>query len=366
MIQIITTIPMLFTFIFCYHNYQPDLWYINISRILQLGELFKLQSYQRAMKVISNTILQTYKTFFFLYWFIMLLVLIFGSVVFALERGEFTVNETYPEGTYLRWNVDKTEKEVSPFISLASSMWYALVSITTVGYGDVVPTSVAGRAVGSFLLLISFIVISLPITVLGDAFASAVDRYNAQKSILLSTSKNDNATIKLSSTVEEMGSESLNSQDESYNPLVRRSYNNRLARTLSVRNFIQGIQKQENSQDQEIQQQSEDIQQIQVYNQTIEMYTNQIKITTDERLRKRYEIEMELFLTNQKMKEITNEYNQQMQLCFAYQSDLYIKLQQLVDPTSPPSNPDSSTTTNDNPHPKITTSVRNVFEIQNK
>ncbi|HEU4942342.1 MAG TPA: potassium channel family protein, partial [Gaiellaceae bacterium] len=43
--------------------------------------------------------------------------------------------------------------EPDTFTSLGLSYWWAVVTVTTVGYGDVVPESVAGRIVGSMLML---------------------------------------------------------------------------------------------------------------------------------------------------------------------------------------------------------------------
>lgn len=370
---------MIFTFIYCHQHYQPDLWYINIARIVQLAELFKLQSYQRAVKVISNTVLQTFKTFFFLYWFLMLLVMIFGTIVFALERGEFTVSELYPDGAYLRWNVQRTEKEVSPFISLASSMWYALVSITTVGYGDIVPTSVAGRAVGAILLLLSFVVISLPITVLGEAFATAVDHYNVQKTKMNSKS-GEVVKSPLQTKVQELLNATLegDEDDETFSP-IRRSQINRLSRIASTRYFGQDNNNNNNQQSQQNQQQKQQdedgqltFQSDQSYNETINKYIDRLNDGEgDQKSKERYEIELELFQTNQKMKEIGEEYYRRMNACFEYQAQLYIKLQKLsdcsnVDSTSPSTiNNNNNNTNNNQKHLSInkTGSLRNVFEI---
>lgn len=43
--------------------------------------------------------------------------------------------------------------EPDTFTSLGLSYWWAVVTVTTVGYGDVVPESVAGRIVGAMLML---------------------------------------------------------------------------------------------------------------------------------------------------------------------------------------------------------------------
>jgi hypothetical protein len=350
---------MLLTFIFCYHNYQPDLWYINASRILQLAELFKLQSYQRAVKVISNTLLQTYKTFFFLYWFVMLLVVVFGAIMFALERGELTVNEDYPDGEYLRWNIERTEKEVSPFRSLAASMWYTLVSITTVGYGDIVPTTVAGRAVGSFLLLISFLIVALPITVIGEAFANAVDEYNNDKvrsrtviNTTSSSSNGNNTSFRPNfdrptlHSLESMLRDSAGSIEEnknetdnniatnattstSYNP-IRRSLLRPLNRasTRAMNAILQEIQNQQQTEEQKTAELEQEKQQ-----EIIDQWVDCLEKTTtssNSSLRELLELQFELYQNNQKMKEIESEYLKQLKSFHEIQAVLFEKIQILM------------------------------------
>jgi hypothetical protein len=344
---------MLLTFIFCYHNYQPDLWYINASRILQLAELFKLQSYQRAVKVISNTLLQTYKTFFFLYWFVMLLVVVFGAVMFALERGDFTVNDEHPDGAYLRWNIERTEKEVSPFHSLAASMWYTLVSITTVGYGDIVPTTVAGRAVGSFLLLMSFLIVALPITVIGEAFANAVDEYNNDKvktrtvNLNNSSSGGSNSTqqypfdrktlhslesILRDSTGSAEGdnkndnNKALATVNTAYNPIRRsllRPLNRASTRALST--ILQDIQNQQTDEQKAAELEHEREQEV------IERWVDCLEKTSAESpMKELLELQFELYQNNSKMKEIEREYLKQLKTFHDIQTVLFDKIQVLM------------------------------------
>jgi hypothetical protein len=329
---------MILTFIFCYHNYQPDLWFINVSRILQLAELFKLQSYQRAVKVISNTLLQTYKTFFFLYWFVMLLVVVFGAIMFSVERGELTVNSDYPDGEYLRWNIARTEKEPTPFISLATSMWYTLVSITTVGYGDMVPTSVLGRAVGACLLLLSFLIVALPITVIGEAFANAVDEYNSEKvKHRASSSVSPSAALSQLHSLENLLRESLESNEEkvqmhsqpfTMNPIRRslvRSRSMKRSSDITSRNLHSN-----NDNDAMTAADNEEKEQ-----QMIEQWIDYLQQTTSApqgppEARELLELQFQLFQNYSKRKEIENEYFVQLQIVKESELMIHSKIQQLM------------------------------------
>ena len=53
--------------------------------------------------------------------------------------------------------------------------WFSLVSITTVGYGDVVPTQPLGKILAAIVMIFGILVIALPITVIGSNFSNMVE-----------------------------------------------------------------------------------------------------------------------------------------------------------------------------------------------
>ena len=59
-------------------------------------------------------------------------------------------------------------------------MWWALQTVTTVGYGDVVPATTAGRAVASLLLLGGLALISVVTAIITSAFVSRAQRQRVE------------------------------------------------------------------------------------------------------------------------------------------------------------------------------------------
>ena len=62
------------------------------------------------------------------------------------------------------------------FGSIPSSMWWAVVTLTTVGYGDVVPITLAGRIVASFTMVMGLMMLALPIGIVATAFTEEIHR----------------------------------------------------------------------------------------------------------------------------------------------------------------------------------------------
>ncbi len=75
------------------------------------------------------------ETLALLLFFVLIAVVLFGSIIYLTERGSFVVNADFPEGAYLRWNGIHAAKEQSPFESILISCYWAVVTSTTVGYG---------------------------------------------------------------------------------------------------------------------------------------------------------------------------------------------------------------------------------------
>jgi voltage-gated potassium channel len=70
------------------------------------------------------------------------------------------------------------EKEAQPedFSSIPTAMWWALTTLTTVGYGDVVPVTVAGKLLGGVVMIFGLGLYSIPIGIVASAFSSEIGR----------------------------------------------------------------------------------------------------------------------------------------------------------------------------------------------
>ena len=81
-------------------------------------------------------------------------VLLFASLLYAIER-----------------NVQPDK-----FGTIPQAMWWAIVTLGTVGYGDVVPVTPLGKIVSVFAIVVGFAMIALPVAIVSTAFAEEVRR----------------------------------------------------------------------------------------------------------------------------------------------------------------------------------------------
>ena len=71
--------------------------------------------------------------------------------------------------------------EQSPFDSIARVMWWTWVTMCTVGYGDVNPTTILGKTFAGLVMCFGVLVLALPVTVIGSNFSAAFHRALAEE-----------------------------------------------------------------------------------------------------------------------------------------------------------------------------------------
>ncbi|VDN39437.1 unnamed protein product [Gongylonema pulchrum] len=135
-----------------------DLEFFSIIRIMRL---FKLTQHSSGLKILMHTFSAAHspelhfrasaKELMLLVFFLVLGIVVFASLVYYAERIE--VN---PE---------------NQFQSIPLGLWWAIVTMTTIGYGDMTPHTYLGRIIGSVCALTGVLTIALPVPVIVSNFA---------------------------------------------------------------------------------------------------------------------------------------------------------------------------------------------------
>lgn len=131
-----------------------DLRSLRALRFLRLFRIFKLVRYNRAMNQFSRAI-KSAKEQIFLFIFITLILIYFAAVgIYYFE------NEAQPEH----------------FSSIFDSLWWAIITLTTVGYGDVYPVTVGGKVFTFIILMIGLGIVAIPTGIISSALTNSVDK----------------------------------------------------------------------------------------------------------------------------------------------------------------------------------------------
>ena len=72
------------------------------------------------------------------------------------------------------------ERDVQPdkFGSIPEAMWWAITTLTTVGYGDVVPVTNLGRVIGALTMVSGLMMLALPIAIIASSFSEVISKHN--------------------------------------------------------------------------------------------------------------------------------------------------------------------------------------------
>lgn len=139
---------------------------LRVLRVVRVFRVFKLAKYTESLNLFALCILNSAEALKLLVFFFTLAVLIFSSLMYFAEQGERT--EVDGETVYLR-----SDGSESPFSSIFTTFWWAIVTMTTVGYGDTFPVENSGKGIATCAMLGGVLVLALPLSVVGQNFTDA-------------------------------------------------------------------------------------------------------------------------------------------------------------------------------------------------
>ncbi|KAF5271193.1 hypothetical protein FQA39_LY08200 [Lamprigera yunnana] len=122
--------------------------FFSIIRILRL---FKLTRHSPGLKILIHTFKASAKELTLLVFFLVLGIVVFASLVYYAEKLQSNPHNS--------------------FKSIPEGLWWAIVTMTTVGYGDMAPKTYAGMFVGALCALAGVLTIALPVPVIVSNFS---------------------------------------------------------------------------------------------------------------------------------------------------------------------------------------------------
>ena len=131
-----------------------DLRFLRVVRLMRIFRLLRLTRYIKSISTISNAIKNKGPDIIIALVMILIMLVISASVMFYAEH------EAQPE----------------VFSSIPASMWWAVATLTTVGYGDVYPITVLGKIMASIIALLGIATIAVPTGIITSSFANLTDK----------------------------------------------------------------------------------------------------------------------------------------------------------------------------------------------
>lgn len=111
---------------------------IRILRLLRIFRVFKLVQYLVEIKLLNQALRASRRKIVVFLFTVFMLVIIFGSMMYVIEG------------------------EQSGFTSIPRSIYWAIVTLTTVGYGDISPKTGFGQALAAVIMIIGYAIIAVP------------------------------------------------------------------------------------------------------------------------------------------------------------------------------------------------------------
>ena len=152
-VDLIAVLPSYLALFLVGSNYLAIIRLVRVLRIFRILELFQ---YTTEIRTLTHSLSYSRKKMLIFCSALLILTVLFGTLMFAIEGAE------------------------SGFTSIPKSMYWAIVTLTTVGYGDISPQTPLGQALSSIIMLIGYsMIIIVPTTIIVGELGKDVDNQKA-------------------------------------------------------------------------------------------------------------------------------------------------------------------------------------------
>ena len=154
LIDLVSILPTYLAFMF---PAAASLLVIRIMRVLRIFRVLKLFRYIGEANLLYAALLQARRKIFVFLFSVVVLIVVFGALMFVIEGPE------------------------NGFSNIPVSIYWAIVTITTVGYGDIAPQTSLGQFVAAVAMICGYAIIAVPTGIIGAELMQQVQRSNQRQ-----------------------------------------------------------------------------------------------------------------------------------------------------------------------------------------
>ena len=147
-IDLLAILPLYLFFFF------PNLVFVRELHLLRLARLLKIGRYSESIRTLGNVVAAKRNDLLSAMFTVFTLLMISASLVYFVEHAS----------------------QPDLFPNIPASMWWSVVTLTSVGYGDVYPITPFGKLLGGVIAVLGLGLVALPTGILASGFAEEVQR----------------------------------------------------------------------------------------------------------------------------------------------------------------------------------------------
>ncbi len=149
-----------------------DLRVLRILRLMRFFRLFRLTAYMKSAQMITNVFKKRRNELVLSFILVTFLIIIASCAVYFAEHHPnasaeiYAVEQQIPIDEVKLQELESAEK----FSSIPATIWWAVVTLTTTGYGDMVPVTPVGKAMSLIIMLTGVAFFALPAGIITAGF----------------------------------------------------------------------------------------------------------------------------------------------------------------------------------------------------
>ena len=176
-IDFMSILPWYFDMVFDSNEAQV----LRVFRVVRVVRIFKLSRYFTSLGLLTRAFINSGSAMGMAFFLTMLGVLLLGSIMFYIERGALN-HETN--------QLEIRHGQPSRFYSIMQSCWWCIVTIASVGYGDVTPVTELGQMFGGLVSVFGVILLAFPVSIFSANFAEVYSSSKRKEALHFELQKN--------------------------------------------------------------------------------------------------------------------------------------------------------------------------------